>query len=219
MLGGVDLRWNLGRGCHAAFSTAADGDQRDPVLRAAWLERIGVTQPLAHPHQVHGVEIREAAPGLCPKGDALAVAGPGLAALVYGADCPGLVLVGERAFIVAHCGWRGVAGDLPRRALRHLRERDSGPLVALVGPGISGSCYEVDEPVLSARPWPAEALMPSRPGHAFLDLRRTIASDLAGLGLTDIHLSPLCTAGDSRLHSFRHQGPGLVQALVVWREV
>lgn len=214
----MDLRWNLGRGCQAAFSTAADGDQREPALRAAWLRQIGMDQPLAHPHQVHGAEILEAAPGLCGKGDALVVAGPGLAALVYGADCPGLVLVGARAFIVAHCGWRGVAADLPRRALRHLRAHDPGPYVALIGPGIGGSRYEVDDPVLSARPWPVGALSPSRPGRAFLDLRRTIADDLADQGLTDIRQAAACTADDPRLHSFRHQGPGLVQALVVWRE-
>lgn len=214
----ADLRWDLGYGLQAAFSTANDGDQRDADRRTAWLASLGAPQPVAVPEQVHGAVVAVASPGWQRGVDGL-VLGPDVpAAVIFGADCPGLVLVGPRQVVVAHCGWRGVAAGMVATAVAAYRNAAGVPPVsAFIGPGISGTLYEVDAPVLAAFAWPGHAVMPGRPGRAWLDLPIAIAELLADEGVSQVRVSGVCTASDHRLHSYRHQGPGLVQALAVWR--
>lgn len=214
----MDLAWDLPDGVRAAFSRVADGDQRTESCRSAWLARIGAPGAVAVPKQVHGIRIGEAHPGWHDDVDGLALRGPG-SALVFGADCPGLILAGPDLIVITHCGWRGVAGDLPRLAVARFQQ-DAGvlPRAAFIGPGISGPAYEVDAAVLTARRWPESALCPGRAGHAYLDLAEAIACDLRSVGVDAVQRSGVCTAAHPDLHSFRHQGPRLVQALVVWRE-
>jgi copper oxidase (laccase) domain-containing protein len=211
-----DLRWEVA-GVALAFSTAADGDLREPALRNAWLERLGAPSPVAVPEQIHGADLAQARSGWHPRVDGLVV-GPTIGtAVVFGADCPGLVVVGPTHLVIAHSGWRGVAAGIVDRACEALRAQGDPIHAAFIGPGISGSRYEVDDPVLSAYPWPSVALAPSRENHAFLDLPSAIAETLRKQGITAIHQANTCTASDSRLHSYRHQGKGLVQALAAWR--
>lgn len=214
----ADLRWDLGYGLHAAFSTAADGDQRDAARRTEWLGRLGAPAPVAVPEQVHGASLAAAGPGWHPGVDGLILDASVPAAVIFGADCPGLILSGPRHVVAAHCGWRGVAGGMVAAAVAAYRAAAGvPPVTAFIGPGISGTLYEVDAPVLEAFPWPGHAVVPGRPGRAWLDLPIAIAELLADEGITSVRLSGVCTASDERLHSYRHQGPGLVQALAVWR--
>ncbi len=73
-------------------------------------------------------------------------------------------------------------------------------------------------PVLGARTWPAAALRPGRPGHAFLDVPEAVASDALACGVGTVTRSGVCTASDARLWSYRRRGAGQVQALVAWRD-
>jgi polyphenol oxidase len=214
------LVWTIGD-VTAVCSCAADGDARDPAHRDAFLRRAGIPLTCIVPRQVHGVQIDVARPGAAHAGaDGLVTTDTALALGVFGADCPGLVLAAPDALAVAHCGWRGVAGGIVGAAVAALALRSRHPPAtwrALIGPGISGQRYEIDGPVLAARPWPAASLMPGRPGRAQLDLAAAIAADLAQGGVTTVQRSGVCTAGDRRLHSRRRDGPGLAQVLVAWR--
>jgi copper oxidase (laccase) domain-containing protein len=87
---------------------------------------------------------------------------------------------------------------------------------AFIGPGISGARYEVDAPVLTARAWPASALVPGAPGRAWLDLPAAIAHDCAAARVTSLVRCGLCTAGDPRLRSRRRDGAGMVGMLAAW---
>ncbi len=229
------LRWTLAHGVQAAFSTRADGSMYDPDARARWLHSLGIRQPCAVAKQVHGARVLDGRAWLAAaekgedvaarSGDALVSDDAELALGVFGADCPGVVLVAPDALAVAHCGWRGAAAGIIAGTVAALTARSRhapDTWHALIGPGISGPEYEVDAPVLSARPWPASALVPSeRAEHAQLDLAAALDHDLRAQGVTRITRSDVCTAHDGRLHSFRHHGrqPGLgfVQVLVAWR--
>jgi YfiH family protein len=201
-----------------AYSTAADGDLREAGRRRAWLRKLKL-QSCVVPRQVHGTQVVDAREDLS-EADGVVSANPRLALGAYGADCPGVVLAAPDALAVGHCGWRGTAGGMVARLAESLAARSQHPASAwsaFIGPGISGERYEVDAPVLSARTWPAAALQPVRPGHALLDLAVAITADLQAVGVTRIAHAGICTAADDRLHSYRHQGGGVVQLLVAWR--
>jgi copper oxidase (laccase) domain-containing protein len=216
------LCWDLPGGVRAAFSTAADGDQRQDDERRAWLASIGLTRPCAVTRQVHGVRIVQAA----NNGDLLDADGqvtndPAFALGIFGADCPGLVIAAPDVLGTAHAGWRGTAGGIAgalAEAIAACSRHPRASWLAFIGPCIAGSRYEVDAPVLDARAWPTTALMPTRPGHACLDLAETLAADCAAAGITRIIRSGVDTSTDPRLHSYRYRGPGPTQMLAVWRD-
>lgn len=216
------LRWRLA-GCTIAFSTAADGDLREPPRRAAWLAAQGCPHPCAVPAvQVHGTAIADLDAGDAPaEGDGLLTADPGRAIGVFGADCPGLLLIAPDALAAAHCGWRGAAAGMAGRLAAALARRSAHPPArwrAFVGPGIAPARYEVDAPVLGARAWPAGSLRPGRDAaHAHLDLAAALLADCRAAGVVNAAACGVCTAGDPRLHSFRRHGRRLVQLLAVWR--
>jgi YfiH family protein len=219
----VPLQWTLPAGVRLAYSTRADGDQRDPALRERWTRSLGIAVPVVVPGQVHGSVVQHlpAAAAQLAVADGLASVDHGLALGAFGADCPGLCVLAGEAMAVAHCGWRGTATGIVARAIEALDGLTATPRSAwhaFIGPGISGPCYEVDDAVLGARSWPAAALARGRPGHAQLDVAATIAHDLRALGLSAITSCGVCTAGDQRLWSYRRRGAGPVQLLVAWRE-
>ena len=214
----LTLAWECA-GCRLAFSTAADGDMRDPSRQSAWLRGRHVVVP----GQVHGIRIGDADAGSELAGcDGLVTRNPNCGVGVFGADCPGLVLIAPDALGAAHCGWRGTAGGIVGALAAVLAARSRHPPAtwsAFIGPGISGPRYVVDGPVRSARAWPPQSLDQVDAEHAHLDLATAISADCRALGMHQITLSGLCTAGDPRLHSYRHQGRGLVQLLAVWRVI
>lgn len=220
-IGRPSLHWTLPHGVRVAYSTVADGDQRERDQRHAWLASQGIPRCVV-PRQVHGTRIvqGDADATALALADGVVSSDPTLALGAFGADCPGLVLVAEDALGIAHCGWRGVANGIVGNlvaALRTVSASASGRWSAFIGPGISAPRYEVDQPVLSARSWPATAVTPGRPGHAWLDVAAAIAADLATHGVTSIQRSGICTLDDERLWSYRQRGAGQVQLLVASR--
>jgi polyphenol oxidase len=215
------LHWELPHGVRVAYSTVTDGDQRDRDARYAWLASRGIARCVV-PRQVHGTRIvhADAEHHELAQADGVVSAASATALGAFGADCPGLVLVAADALGVAHCGWRGVAGGIVARlvaAMRTVSASDPAHWHAFIGPGISARRYEVDQPVLGARTWPAAALHPGRPGYAWLDVAAAIAADVAEQGVTAVARSGICTHEDPRLWSYRQRGAGQVQVLVAWR--
>jgi len=207
-----------------AFSTRDDGDMADKAHRTAWVTGLAPGQHLVVPRQVHGIAIADADGPYEALLTADAVIGrQGHALGALGADCPGIVIWAGDVFATAHCGWRGTAAGLAGQVVERLRSRSGQPSHhwhAFIGPGISGSCYEVDRPVLGARHWPDVALRPGRdPDHALLDLRATLREDLLQAGVGTVVVSDVCTASTPALHSYRMQGKGITQLLVAWYAV
>jgi copper oxidase (laccase) domain-containing protein len=160
------------------------------------------------------------APGYHGEGDALITRRDDVPLLVYGAECPGLAIVAPDCRGLAHCGWRGCAAGLPGKLIASMRACSAAPIErwqAFIGPGICVDCYEVDQPVIGGGVWPAGSLRAGRDlSHAQLDLQACILSALEDAGLKQIALAAVCTAMDERLWSFRHQGRGMVQALMLY---
>ena len=71
-----------------------------------------------------------------------------LGTMVLVADCLPVILGSEGAVAAVHAGWRGLAGGVLEEGMRAVRELGgSGEIVAIIGPGARGCCYEVGEEV------------------------------------------------------------------------
>jgi polyphenol oxidase len=167
-------------------------------------------------HLVSGAETWPGEPAL--QGDALITREPGVLLTIQTADCIPILLadIRQRAVAAIHSGWRGTAQRVAEKTLGRMQmEFGTRPqdVVAALGPGIAGCCYEVGHEVVkeftakfsAARDWftgPFDALengdndpnwLPwltmRPPGHAppapraHLDLIAANRAILAGAGI------------------------------------
>jgi YfiH family protein len=137
-----------------------DWDPRDNVIenrrrffRAIGAEKLSpVLLRQIHSDVIHTIDARSAAgltqgaPAL--SGDALITREPGILLAVQTADCLPILLADTKAKAVAaiHSGWRGTLAGIAEKTVGRMRmEFGTRPenLVAAIGPGIGGCCYEV----------------------------------------------------------------------------
>jgi YfiH family protein len=223
----------------AAFSTRLGGVSEGPFaslnlgiltddVRASVVEnreRMAASLGLS-PHrvvigrQVHGAELalhtapqRPAPfpePGEeIPEVDGHATAEPGLALLVFVADCLPVALSGPGGVAMLHCGWRGLAAGIVARGAAAV-----GATEAAIGPGIGPCCYEVGDEVLSAFSDLGEGVAAGR----MLDLAEVARRQLRAAGVERIESAGLCTSCEEELF-FSHRrdsGRSGRQAGLVW---
>ncbi len=186
----------------AAFTTAAEGDQRNDLRARAWASvRLGISSEWATVRQVHGAEVLEAqAPGVVGEADGLFTTVSGLPLAVFTADCAGVVLEGDHGVGVAHAGWRGMAaGTVP--ALRAaMEEAGIGVERAAFGPLIGPCCFEVGAEVVTALP---ASVARTSWGTPSVDLRSELRRALAGLDCWEV---TACTHHDPDFFSHRRTG-------------
>jgi polyphenol oxidase len=232
------LEADLGN-ARAAFSTRLGGvsegafeslnlgvltdDDRDSVIEnrrrlAAGLSLDPVRIPIGL--QVHGAELAAhagpqdpspfAEPGSdLPSVDGHVAAEPGLAPLVFVADCLPVALAGPGGVAMLHCGWRGLAGGIVAAGAEAVGATD-----AAIGPGIGRCCYEVGEEVLQAFADLGEGVAEGR----VLDLAAVARRQLRAAGVGRIASAGLCTSCEPGLF-FSHRRDGGVtgrQAGLVW---
>jgi YfiH family protein len=102
-------------------------------------------------HRVDGISIDQMlAQPLA--GDGIVTDTPGLVLTVQMADCFPVILADRkrRAVGVFHAGWRGTVARIVEKGVGEMRKHfgsDPRNLVAAIGPGVQGCCYEVGEEV------------------------------------------------------------------------
>jgi YfiH family protein len=200
---------------------------RVPLLDACGVEHAFGLRDVAppagvlRPVQVHGAQVAEpdASNRLVPEeADAVVSTRPGLAVGVLTADCVPILAASHNGAAVAaiHAGWRGLAAGVVEAGMARLEQRAAGePLVAAIGPRIGLCCYEVDDPVIRAFAQRfgvehARALVPTRAGHARVDLGWLVALELERVGLPPDRIGLLddsCTRCHAeKFHSHRRDG-------------
>jgi YfiH family protein len=150
----------------------------------------------------------EPAPGLA-EADGQATDQPGLAPLVFVADCLPVALSGERGVAMIHCGWRGMAAGIVEHGVREV-----GATAAAIGPGIGPCCYEVGSEVLDA----FDRLGDGIADGSQLDLREVARRLLAEAGVEQVEISDLCTSCHPELFFSHRRDRGRTgrQAGLVW---
>lgn len=210
-------------------------DSLDAVVanRARLAAALGFPEErIAHSHQVHGIELlthgepplrcsfslrnnvaeqRRLGDGAIPAADGHVMTAPGVAGLVFVADCVPVALAGPGGVAILHCGWRGMAAGIVARGAAA-----TGATEAAVGPCIGPCCYEVGPEVLNAFAGLGEGIADGR----MLDLTEVARRLLLESGVERVELSGLCTSCEPELF-FSHRrdaGRSGRQAGLVWRE-
>jgi YfiH family protein len=206
---------NLGR-------LTADPQPNVDENRARLANAVGIPRArFLYGRQVHGTSVRRATEPPSDERpvaeeDGQATTQPGMAALVFVADCLPVALVTSEAVAMLHCGWRPLAGGIIREGVAALRELGAtGPITAATGPGAKGCCYEVGEEVHAH----FKDVPDARHGERNLDLATIARAKLAAAGVEQVHDLGLCTLCHTDLF-FSHRAEGGTtgrQAGVAWR--
>lgn len=202
-------------GAKAAFSTRSAGsvvESRIPLAAALGLfpERIAIVR------QVHGTDlVFHAAPGKSdeqdpiPEADGHVISEPGLAGLVFVADCLPVALAGPGGVAILHCGWRGLAAGILARGAEAV-----GATHAAIGPGIGPCCYEVGDEVLGAFAGLGGGVASGR----MLDLAELACRLLREAGVAQVESAGLCTSCEAELFFSHRRDAGRTgrQAGLAW---
>lgn len=138
------------------------------------------------------------------EGDALITGEKGVALYVGYADCVPILLFDPIREVIAavHAGWRGSVSNIAKKTVEKMvKHYGSAPesILAAIGPSIGPRHFEVGNDVISEIKKRSNAytelLLPSREGHASLDLWRVNEWQLLSAGLkgSNIDCAKLCT--------------------------
>jgi purine-nucleoside/S-methyl-5'-thioadenosine phosphorylase / adenosine deaminase len=185
------------------------------------------TVRIAIGHQVHGAELathsqtafrcsfslhnrekEQRKGGDLPEVDGHVIAEPGLAALVFVADCLPVAMCGPDGVAILHCGWRGLAAGIVAKGATAI-----GATHAAIGPGIGSCCYEVGEEVLDT----FSGLDGVAAGR-MLDLPEVARQLLREAGIRKVESAGLCTSCEEELFFSHRRDEGRTgrQAGLVW---
>jgi YfiH family protein len=224
-------------GAHALFTTRRGGsstgayaslnlggltdDDPDAVKRNRALLQAHVGARLAFVRQVHGAHVRRITadaeePSELPQADGQATGLGGVAPAVLVADCLPIAVAGDGAVAILHGGWRGLAGGVVAEGIRQVVALGARPpLIAAIGPGAGGCCYEVGGEVHRAFSTLPDSVHRGR----HLDLKAVARYQLVQAGVAEVHDIELCTICAERSLFYSHrrdQGVTGRQAGVAW---
>ncbi|MFC1490984.1 peptidoglycan editing factor PgeF [Nitrospinota bacterium] len=178
-------------------------------------------EKVAEVRQVHGVQVVDAEEVAANGGlsaDGIMTGESGVFVAVQSADCVPVLLADpvNRAVAAIHAGRRGTEAGVLESALLRMNARYGSraeDLIAALGPGISGECYEVGEeciPPFRARyPEWREICVSVGRGKWLLDLPAAVRLQLTAAGVPEeqIGSAPNCTFSESaRFFSHRRDG-------------
>ncbi len=235
-LGGVST------GCFSSLNVAfREGDTWENVRQNLQLLADGLgfdLENLICTHQTHSDTVRVV--GMAdrrgcfhrdyPDCDALVTQEPGVALMVYTADCTPILLWDPVTGAVgaAHAGWRGTAADIAGKtvaAMVNAFRCDPGNIRAAIGPNIGACCFETHREVPDAmrcafgaavEPW----IRPAGDKY-YVNLKEINAHALRRAGVKSIELSTHCTMCDPSLfwsHRITGGARGSQGAIIVCKE-
>ena len=165
-----------------------------------------------------------------PECDALITNVPGVALVVFTADCTPILLHDPKTGAVgaAHAGWRGTAAGIAGKTARAMAEAfgcDPGNIHAAIGPNIGFCCFETDSDVpnamVAAYGTDAEKWIRAVGNKYYVNLKEINALSLRNAGVHHIEISTDCTmCQHDRFWSHRVTGGirGSQGAIIVCKE-
>lgn len=146
-----------------------------------------------------------------PEADGHVLREPGLAGLVFTADCLPVAVAGPRGVAMLHGGWRGLAGGILAAGVEAV-----GATSAAIGPGVGPCCYEVGDEVLDAFSDLGEGVATGR----MLDLPEVARRQLTRAGVERVESAGLCTSCEAELFFSHRRDAGRTgrQGGIAWLE-
>jgi YfiH family protein len=141
--------------------------------------------------------------------DALVTDCPDVTLFATYADCYPIVLwdPASRLAGLVHAGWRGTKADVAGAAVRFMREEfGARHVIAALGPGICGRCYEVGDEVASQ--FDARFINPGAGGRWLLDLAAANKRQLEEAGAQAVYDIAMCTKESYLFPSHRRHPDG-----------
>ncbi|GGS69828.1 peptidoglycan editing factor PgeF [Nonomuraea spiralis] len=191
--------------------------------RESLVAELGV-RAVVYMRQIHSAEVALVSEPFGddpPPLDGVFTTEPRLALASLGADCPAVLVADPQARMVgaAHSGRPGTEAGVATALVEAMAAKGARPgrMVALIGPGACGRCYEVPaelrEQVAAKVPptWSTTSW-----GTPALDLRAGIESQLRAAGVPDVRHDARCTIESPELYSHRREQPGGRFAGIVW---
>ena len=130
--------------------------------------------------------------------------------MVRTADCLPVLLCSTDGAVAAaaHAGWRGLAAGVIENAIAAMKIKDSGRILAWLGPAISQPAFEVGDEVRAAfvaqDVAAADCFERNSRGRWQADLYGLARQRLAAVGVTQIYGGGFCTYQDvERFYSYR----------------
>lgn len=166
-----------------------------------------------------------------PPCDGLITNAPGLALVVFTADCTPVLLHDPVTGAVGavHAGWRGTAQDIVGKAVAEMEEKlgvNPANIRAAIGPNIGQCCFETDadvpEAILGAYGEDARTFIRQVGEKYYVNLKEVNALALHRRGVRNIEISTECTlCNTDRYWSARKHGNlrGSQGAIIVCKEV
>ena len=165
-----------------------------------------------------------------PECDGLITNTPGLALVVFTADCTPILLHDPVTGAVGavHAGWRGTAADIAGKAVRAMVSAfgcDPAHIRAAIGPNIGSCCFVTDADVPDAMVQAlADAALPhirSIGNKYYVNLKALNAQFLKNAGVSQIEISTSCTVCQSHRfwsHRVTKGNRGSQGAIIVCKE-
>ncbi|MBE6920860.1 MAG: peptidoglycan editing factor PgeF [Ruminococcaceae bacterium] len=189
-------------------------------------------------HQVHSDVVRIVTEKDClgldhhlqPECDGLVTNTPGLALVVFTADCTPILLHDPVTGAVGavHAGWRGTAMDIAGKAVRAMEKAfgcESKNIRAAIGPNIGFCCFEVDAEVPTAMTETfgeaVEKFIRPQGDKYYVNLKEINRHALCRAGVRHVDVSTHCTACQSDRfwsHRITHGERGSQGAIIVCKE-
>ena len=161
--------------------------------------------------QTHSDIVRVVSRGDCsgcfhrdyPECDGIVTNDPGVALMIYTADCTPLLFHDPVTGAVgaAHAGWRGTAADIGGKTVRTMAEAfgcDPQNIRAAIGPNIGGCCFETDadvpEAMIATLGEEARDHIRTVGEKYYVNLKEINAALLRRAGVARIEISADCTA-------------------------
>ena len=165
-----------------------------------------------------------------PECDGLITNAPGLALVVFTADCTPILLHDPVTGAVGavHAGWRGTAADIAGKAVRAMSDAfgcDPANIRAAIGPNIGGCCFATDadvpEAMVNALGEAAHSHIRSAGDKYYVNLKAINAQFLRNAGVGRIEISKSCTMCQSNRfwsHRVTKGNRGSQGAIIVCKE-
>lgn len=194
------------------------GDQPDLVSsnRRSLSSEIGL--PIQFMNQVHGnhIEIINEFREISPTADALITRNSEIALAVMAADCIPLLLANQGSIAAVHVGRKGLLNEVALHTVSKMREHDSSPIKAVLGPSICGDCYQVSPEIFTeVTDLFPQAASKTPQGDPALDLVAALCFELLKSGVEILEIRN-CTVENPSLFSYRRDGITGRQAGVIW---